>query len=190
MFWVYIVIAYLLGSISPSIVLGKMSGVDIRKEGSGNAGTTNTLRVLGKKAAIITLLIDAGKGAMAVFLGSLASQTCSYICAAAVMAGHIWPVFYGFKGGKGVATAFGAVLMINWKMALLLLALTLVLTALSKRMSVGSIGAAVGLPILSIFMENGFWPYALGMALVVIYKHKGNIQRLLKGEEPKLNFKK
>ncbi len=190
MFYVYIVIAYLLGSISPSILLGRLKGVDIRKEGSGNAGTTNTLRVLGKKAALVTLLADVAKGALAVFLGSLAGSTCAYICAAAVMAGHIWPVFFGFKGGKGVATAAGAVLVINWRMALLLLLVALVLTVLSKRMSVGSIGAAVGLPIASVFMEKGFWPYALAMALVVIIKHRGNIKRLIAGEEPKLNFKK
>ena len=190
MFFLYIVIAYLLGSISPSILIGRIKGVDIRKQGSGNAGTTNTLRVLGKKAAALVLLIDVAKGALAVFLGSLAGPACSYLCACAVMAGHIWPVFFGFKGGKGVAAAFGSVLMINWKMALLLLAVCMVVTALSKRMSVGSITAAAGLPIASVFMERLFWPYALVLAAVVIYKHRGNIKRLIKGEEPKLNFKK
>ena len=148
------------------------------------------VRVLGKKAALITLLADVAKGALAVFLGSLAGETCSFICAVAVMAGHIWPVFFGFKGGKGVATALGTVLVINWKMALILLAAALILTAVSKRMSVGSIGAAAGLPVLSAFMEKGFWPYALVMALVVIIKHRGNIKRLIEGKEPKLSFKK
>ena len=190
MFWLYIVIAYLLGSISPSILIGRIKGIDIRKQGSGNAGTTNTLRVLGKKAAAAVLLVDVAKGALAVFLGTLAGLTCSYICACAVMVGHIWPIFFGFKGGKGVASAFGAVLMINWKMALLLLAVCIVVTALSKRMSVGSITAAAGLPIASAFMEKPFWPYALALAAVVIYKHRGNIKRIIKGEEPKLNFKK
>ena len=190
MFWLYIVIAYLLGSFSPSITAGRMNGIEIRKEGSGNAGTTNTLRVLGKKAAAVVLLADIAKGALAVFLGSLAGPTCSYICAAAVIAGHVWPVFYGFKGGKGVAAAFGAVLMVNWKMALLLLAVCIVVTALSKRMSAGSITAAVGLPIASVFMERPFWPYALAMAAVMIWKHRGNIKRLMKGEEPKLSFRK
>ena len=190
MFWLYIIIAYLLGSISPSIIAGRMKGIEIRKEGSGNAGTTNTLRVLGKKAAAAVLLVDIAKGALAVFLGSLAGPVCSYICAAAVIVGHAWPVFYGFKGGKGVAAAFGSVLMVNWKMALLLLAVCIVVTALSKRMSAGSITAAVGLPIASVFMERPFWPYALAMAAVMVYKHRGNIKRLIKGEEPKLSFKK
>ncbi len=190
MFWLYIVIAYLLGSISPSIIIGRIKGIDIRKQGSGNAGTTNTLRVIGKKAAVVVLLVDVAKGALSVFLGSLAGPVCSYICACAAMAGHIWPVFYGFKGGKGVAAALGCVLMINWKMALLLLAVCIVVTALSKRMSAGSITAAAGLPIAAAFMERPFWPYALAMAAAVIYKHKGNIKRLIKGEEPKLSFKK
>ena len=136
MFYVFIVLAYLLGSISPSIIQGRLAGVDIKKEGSGNAGTTNTLRVLGKKAALITLIVDIGKAVLAVFLGSTQGDLCSYICAVAVFAGHIWPVYFGFKGGKGVATAFGAILMVNWKLALIALAIAAVLTIVTKRMSV------------------------------------------------------
>ena len=190
MFYVYIIIAYLLGSISPSIIQGKLAGIDIKKVGSGNAGTTNTLRTLGKKAALITLVVDICKGVLAVFLGSLAGQTCSYICAIAVFLGHIFPIYFGFKGGKGVATAFGACLMVNWKVALLALAVAIVLTALSRRMSVGSIVAAASLPVFSLIFERSFWPYALATALIIIIKHHANIKRLIKGEEPPLNFKK
>ena len=190
MFYVFIVIAYLLGCINPSIIQGKLAGVDIRKEGSGNAGTTNTLRVLGKKAALVSLIVDIGKGALAVGLGSIEERTCAYICAVAVMIGHILPVFYGFKGGKGVAAAFGAALSVNWKLALCALAIALIMVLISRRMSVGSIVAAAGLAVLSVFMEHGFWPYALVIAAIIIFKHKSNIQRLLKGEEPPLNFKK
>ena len=190
MFYVFIVIAYLLGCINPSIIQGKLAGVDIRKEGSGNAGTTNTLRVLGKKAALVSLIVDIGKGARAVGLGSIEGRTCAYICAVAVMIGHILPVFYGFKGGKGVAAAFGAVLPINWTLALCALAVALVLTLITRRMSVGSMGGAAGLAVLSVFMEKAFWPYALAMALIIIFKHRSNIKRLIKGEEPPLNFKK
>ena len=190
MFYVFIVIAYLLGCINPSIIQGKLAGVDIRKEGSGNAGTTNTLRVLGKKAALVSLIVDIGKGALAVGLGSIEERTCAYICAVAVMIGHILPVFYGFKGGKGVAAAFGAVLPINWTLALCALAVALVLTLITRRMSVGSMGGAAGLAVLSVFMEKAFWPYALAMALIIIFKHRSNIKRLIKGEEPPLNFKK
>ena len=190
MFYVFIVIAYLLGSISPSIIQGRLAGVDIKKEGSGNAGTTNTLRVLGKKAALITLIIDVGKAVLAVFLGGTQGNLCSYICAVAVFAGHIWPVYFGFKGGKGVATAFGAILMVNWKLALIALAIAAVLTIVTKRMSVGSIFAALGMAVLSVFMEKGFWPYAAVIAIIIIIKHRGNIKRLLNGEEPPISFKK
>ncbi len=190
MFYVFIVIAYLLGSISPSIIQGRLAGVDIKKEGSGNAGTTNTLRVLGKKAALITLIVDIGKAVLAVFLGSTQGDLCSYICAVAVFAGHIWPVYFGFKGGKGVATAFGAILMVNWKLALIALAIAAVLTIVTKRMSVGSIFAALGMAVLSVFMEKGFWPYAALIAVIIIIKHRGNIKRLLRGEEPPISFKK
>ena len=190
MFYVLIVIAYLLGSISPSIIQGRLAGVDIKKEGSGNAGTTNTLRVLGKKAALITLILDIGKAVLAVFLGSTQGDLCSYICAVAVFAGHIWPVYFGFKGGKGVATAFGAILMVNWKLALIALAIAAVLTIVTKRMSVGSIFAALGMAVLSVFMEKGFWPYAAVIAIVIIIKHRANIKRLIHGEEPPISFKK
>ena len=190
MFYVFIVIAYLLGSISPSIIQGRLAGVDIKKEGSGNAGTTNTLRVLGKKAALITLIIDICKAVLAVFLGSTQGDLCSYICAVAVFAGHIWPVYFGFKGGKGVATAFGAILMVNWKLALIALAIAAVLTIVTKRMSVGSIFAALGMAVLSVFMEKGFWPYAAVIAIMIIIKHRANIKRLLSGTEPPISFKK
>ena len=190
MFYVFIVIAYLLGSISPSIILGRLAGVDIKKEGSGNAGTTNTLRVLGKKAALITLIVDIGKAVFAVLLGNTQGPLCGYICAVAVFAGHIWPVYFGFKGGKGVAAAFGAVLMVNWKVALISLAIAAVLTLITKRMSVGSIFAAAGMAVLSVFMEKGFWPFAAVIAVIIIIKHRGNIKRLLAGEEPPISFKK
>jgi len=124
-------LAYFIGSISPSILLAKSKGVDIKKEGSGNAGTTNTLRVLGPKAAVVTLIIDVCKGFLAVFIGGyftayagvfVMNQTM-YLCAVGVVLGHIWPIFFKFKGGKGIATAFGAILAVNWLVALIALAI-------------------------------------------------------------------
>ena len=190
MFYVCIIIAYLLGSLSMSILLGRKAGVDIKKEGSGNAGTTNTLRVLGKKAAAAVLVCDIAKGVIAVLLGSLCGELCSYICALAVFAGHIWPVYFGFKGGKGVATAFGAAIAVNWKLALLCLAVVVLITLITKRMSAGSICGAIALPVLSVFLEKHFWPFAAAIAVIIIVKHGGNINRLIKGEEPPLSFKK
>ena len=102
-FILLVAVAYLIGNISPSIIMGRLQGVDIKKEGSGNAGTTNALRVLGKKAAVITLIIDIGKGVLAVYLGMrLGNYDIGLTCALAVFCGHIWPCFYNFKGGKGV----------------------------------------------------------------------------------------
>ncbi len=194
MYWkiiVPVVIAYFLGNISPSIILGKMAGVDIKKEGSGNAGTTNALRVLGKKAALITLVIDIGKGVLAVAAGNLiGGAETGYLCAIAVFCGHIWPCFYSFKGGKGVATAFGAILAVNWMLGLSALAVVAVGLALTQRMSVGSLLGAITFPLLCWFMEPGFiWIGSL-MALIVLIKHGANIKRLIRGEEPKMSFKK
>lgn len=184
---ILVVIAYFLGNISPSILLGKAMGVDIKKEGSGNAGTTNALRVLGKKAAVITLVIDIAKGVVAVLLGLYAGNaTISYCCSIAVFCGHIWPCFYNFKGGKGVATAFGALLAVNWLMALLTLLVVAVGLLLSRRMSVGSVLGAAAFPAISYFMEPGFIYFGIVMAIIVIYKHKANIKRLIKGEEPRM----
>lgn len=188
---VSVVIAYLLGNISPSIILGKLHGIDIKKEGSGNAGTTNALRVLGKKAALITLVIDIGKGVLAVFIGRLiGGDAAGYVCALAVFCGHIWPCFYSFKGGKGVATAFGALLAVNWMLGLAALAVVAVGLALTQQMSVGSLLGAVTFPFICWFIEPDFiWIGSL-MALIVLIKHRANIGRLIRGEEPKMSFKK
>ena len=194
MYWkiiVPVVIAYLLGNISPSIILGKIHGIDIKKEGSGNAGTTNALRVLGKKAALITLVIDIGKGVLAVIIGRLVGGAAvGYICALAVFCGHIWPCFYSFKGGKGVATAFGALLSVNWMLGLAALAVVAVGLALTQRMSVGSLLGAITFPILCWLLEPDFIWIGSVMALIVLIKHRANIGRLLRGEEPKMSFKK
>ena len=194
MYWkiiVPVVIAYLLGNISPSIILGKIHGIDIKKEGSGNAGTTNALRVLGKKAALITLVIDIGKGVLAVIIGRLVGGAAvGYICALAVFCGHIWPCFYSFKGGKGVATAFGALLSVNWMLGLAALAVVAAGLALTQRMSVGSLLGAITFPVICWFLEPDFIWIGSVMALIVLIKHRANIGRLLRGEEPKMSFKK
>ena len=194
MYWkiiIPVVIAYLLGNISPSIILGKIHGIDIKKEGSGNAGTTNALRVLGKKAAFITLVIDIGKGVLAVIIGRLVGGAAvGYICALAVFCGHIWPCFYSFKGGKGVATAFGALLSVNWMLGLAALAVVAAGLALTQRMSVGSLLGAITFPILCWLLEPDFIWIGSVMALIVLIKHRANIGRLLRGEEPKMSFKK
>lgn len=190
-FIILVALAYFIGNISPSIILGKIAGVDIKKEGSGNAGTTNALRVLGKKAAIITLLIDVGKGILAVSLGMhFGGYTIGTFCALAVFCGHIWPCFYNFKGGKGVATAFGAILAVNWCLGVLALVVVAVGLIATQRMSVGSLLGAASFPIICWIFEPGFIWIGSVMALIVIVKHRANIARLIRGEEPKMFGKK
>ena len=182
-------IAYFIGNISPSTIIARAHGIDIKKEGSGNAGTTNALRVLGKKAAVITLVIDILKGAVAVLIGTLlAGQVGAMGCALCVILGHIWPLIYKFQGGKGIATSFGALLALNPLLALLELAIVAVATLISKRMSVGSIAGLVCLPFMCIFMEPDFTIIAAVISVIMLIKHRANIVRLIHGEEPKLGI--
>lgn len=186
-----IVIGYFLGDISPAILIGRLKGVDIRSKGSGNAGTTNVLRVLGKKAAAATLIIDILKGVAAVLIGRWAgSETLAVICGLAAFCGHIWPVFFHFRGGKGIATGFGVLLTLSPIMGLICLAVAAVGMLVSKRVSVGSLLAAAALLPVAWFCDpkDFFW-FCL-MAVIVYIKHRANIVRLLHGQEPKVSFKK
>lgn len=188
---VAIVLAYFLGNISPSTLLARAAGKDIKKEGSGNAGTTNALRVLGKKAAVITLVIDIGKGVVAVLAGGLiAGHAAAMWCALAAFIGHIWPVVFRFKGGKGVAVAFGALLAVNWQLALALLLIEAIVVLLTRMVSLGSVITAASCPVLCLFMDREFLSFGCVMAAILIFKHRANIGRLIRGEENKLNFKK
>ena len=183
--------AYMLGNISPALIVSKSRGEDIREKGSGNAGTTNVLRIYGKKAAAFTMLIDVTKGVAAVLLGrTVCGADCAYLCALAVMCGHIWPVMHGFRGGKGVATTLGVLLTLHLPMGLSEAAVAITVIALSRMVSLGSLCAAAALPFVSRAMLPGFFPYALAISAIVIFKHRSNIGRLLRGEESKISFKK
>ncbi|MDD4565786.1 MAG: glycerol-3-phosphate 1-O-acyltransferase PlsY [Eubacteriales bacterium] len=183
--------SYLLGNISPAILIGRLKGVDIRKEGSGNAGTTNVLRVLGKKAAIATLLIDILKGVATVMIGRyIGGQALALACGIAVLSGHIWPVVFGFRGGKGIATAFGVVVTLEPLLGLIEITVAFIFMLISRRVSVGSIAAAILLPFLAYFFDPVYLPWIAVMAVIVLFKHRMNIVRLLKGEEPKVSFSK
>ncbi|MGI6257849.1 MAG: glycerol-3-phosphate 1-O-acyltransferase PlsY [Anaerovoracaceae bacterium] len=193
-YWLLVIaalIAYLMGNISPSILIARAHGIDIRKEGSGNAGTTNVLRVLGKKAAAATLIIDVLKGTVAVVLaGVLLGQQAAMICVVAVMVGHVWPIFFRFKGGKGVATAFGALCGLDPLLGLSALGVVVVFVLITRRMSAGSIAGAAFFPVLAYFFEPDFIILGSVLALIVLWKHRSNIGRLVRGEEPKMSFKK
>ena len=190
-FVILLLIAYMLGNISPSTILAKAKGIDIKKAGSGNAGTTNALRVLGAKAAVITLVIDIGKGFLAVFIaGRFLDPMQVSFCALAVFLGHVWPLLLKFKGGKGVATAFGALLALNWQLALICLGIVVLVVLVTRMVSLGSVTAALAFPFLAYFMEIEFLPAGICMALILIFKHRANIARILSGNESKLSFKK
>lgn len=197
------IIAYLIGSICFSVIFSKkFAGFDVREKGSGNAGATNVLRSVGKKAALLTVICDCLKGVVAVFIGWLASKMVSgtdasllvQLAGLAVVLGHTFPIFYNFKGGKGVATSLGVLLIINWKIGLICLVFALVLMALTKFVSLGSVSAAVLFPVLTIFIHTnyivsgGYFVFALFLALFVIFNHRENIKRLLSGTENKLKF--
>jgi len=201
------IVAYLLGSISFSVILSKkMAGFDVREKGSGNAGATNMLRSVGKEAAALTLLCDALKGVVAVLfavlVGAIAKEIDKsllvQIAGILVVVGHTFPIFFGFKGGKGVATSLGVVLTTNWKIGLICLIFALVLMALTRMVSMGSVGAAILFPVLVLFINTNFtisegssyFIYSIILAVIVAFNHRSNIQRILNGTENKLSFKK
>ena len=159
---IIIIVAYLLGNISTSyIVAKKLAGVDIRTQGSGNAGSTNVLRTLGKKAGALTFIGDVLKGLIAVLLAKfiayiahLDQATCAYLAVVAVVLGHNYPVFLGFKGGKGVATSLGSMLGMNPIIALTCLGFFIIIVAITKYVSLGSI-LGIGLsPIIMMINHN------------------------------------
>ena len=186
-----VVVCYFIGNISPAILIGRMKGIDIRKEGSGNAGTTNVLRVLGKKYAVATLLIDILKGVVAVAIGRyIGNQNIALACGIAALVGHIWPIVFGFRGGKGIATAFGVLVTLEPLLGLIEAVIALIFMIVSRRVSVGSLAAAVILPFAAYYFNPEYLIPMIGVAVIVIFKHRANIKRLLKGEEPKVNLKK
>lgn len=197
-----IIIAYLLGSISFSIIFSKkFAGFDVREKGSGNAGSTNVLRTVGKRAALLTLICDILKGVIAILIAILATkiwkqldnQILKYFAGFFVILGHTFPIFFEFRGGKGVATALGVLLTLNWKIGLISLIFAIILIAFTKMVSVGSLLAAVLFPILTIFIGNTkFLCIIISMliTLLVIFNHRENIKRIRNGTENKLSFKK
>lgn len=208
---IMVIIAYLIGSVNFSIILSKkMAGFDVREKGSGNAGTTNMLRSVGKKAAVITLICDILKGVVsiliAIIIGNIAKdldrELLVQIAGIAVVVGHTFPVFYGFKGGKGVATSLGVILISNWQIGLICLVFALVLMALTRMVSLGSCGAAVLFPVLTLFINehytvltdgrngNVYFIYSVILAVIVLYNHRSNIKRIMDGTENKLSFSK
>jgi len=204
--------SYLIGSISFSIIFTKrFAGFDVRERGSKNAGSTNVLRTAGPVPAVLTLICDLLKGVGAVLLGlllgnMLGPEVCpdsskAILCEIAgvfAMIGHTFPLFFKFKGGKGVATGIGALLVINWEVGLICLIFGLVLIALTRMVSVGSIAGAILFPIICIFIRENFIVndnffsyiiFGILLAVIIIFNHRANIRRLKVGQENILSFK-
>jgi glycerol-3-phosphate acyltransferase PlsY len=195
------VAAYLLGSMPFGLLLGKLFGAtDVRKAGSGNIGATNVARVAGPLAGILTLLLDAAKGALAVLLAArLTNDSAVWMMIAGLCAlvGHCFPIWLGFRGGKGVATAAGVFLVLCPPAFLGAVILFILVVLYWRFVSLASISAAAAMPLLIYF----FWaphhapPYvvtfgSLAAALLIVYKHDANIQRLVQGDEPKFSLRK
>jgi len=196
-------IGYLIGSINFSVILSrKLAGFDLREKGSKNAGTTNMLRTVGKKGAAMVLVLDILKGVLAVGIAKLISGDVNeaiacQIAAFAVVLGHTFPIFFEFRGGKGVATSIGVLLVINWQIGLICLVYGILMIVLTRMVSLGSITAAILFPVLTVFIGNhyiakGFNYIIFGviMACFVLFNHRSNIKRLNAGTENRISFKK
>lgn len=188
------IFAYLLGSIPTAVWISKwFYGFDIRTKGSGNAGATNTFRVLGTKAGVIVLLLDILKGFLAVYVNRIiAQQNVTLICILAgafAVTGHIFPLFAQFKGGKGVATMLGVVIGINFTASLIAMAVFIIILLSTNYVSLGSLSGAVSF-IITVLIANGFNDvtmliFAVSVSVVVCLCHISNIKRLLNGVENK-----
>jgi len=212
-----IILSYLIGSIPTSLIITKLvKGVDIRNFGSGNAGGTNVSRVLGWKYGVLVILLDAIKGASAVILvarlhyGTMPFQNATpfddftlvqIIAGVSAVIGHIWTIFAGFRGGKGIATALGMLLFIITIDMLVAIAVFMLVVILTKYISLGSILGAVSVPLVLIVRENLFnvnipgyntlLPFTIGISFLIIYTHRANLSRIFAGKENQVKlFKK
>ncbi|OQW95432.1 MAG: acyl-phosphate glycerol 3-phosphate acyltransferase [Beggiatoa sp. IS2] len=185
---------YLLGSFSSAVVVSRLMELpDPRTQGSGNPGATNVLRLGGKKAALITLVLDILKGVLAVFIARWLTVSPDILASVvfAVFLGHLFPIFFAFQGGKGVATAFGAFLVLSWPVALTALVIWLTVALLFRYSSAASLMAAALTP-LAMFWFTTEWIYILInflMSLLLIWRHRSNIRNLIAGTEIKIGAK-
>ncbi len=200
------IIAYAIGSVNFSVILSKrIAGFDVREKGSGNAGTTNMLRSVGRGAAALTLILDIAKGLVAILVAYLLGKVIDNINSAIlvqlagffVVLGHTFPAFFGFRGGKGVATSLGVLLFINPLIGVICLVFALVVMILTRMVSLGSIMAAVLFPVLTIFIKDNYIVdgynyviFGIAMAVLVIFNHRSNLKRIYSGTENRVSLKK
>ncbi len=211
-----VILSYLVGSIPTSILIGRwVKGIDIRNYGSGNAGGTNVFRVIGRRYGILTITLDALKGAVAVIFiarlhyGNIPFENVTpfddftlvqIIAGISAVVGHVWTIFAGFRGGKGIATALGFMLTLCTVDILLALVVFMIVVLVTKYISLGSILSAISVPLILIIRENVFGvnipgynlilPFTIGVVALLIYTHRKNVIRLVKGTENKIHFSK
>lgn len=186
------VIGYLLGSIPFGIVITRAMGLgDLRQIGSGNIGATNVLRTGNKPAALATLLLDSGKGAIAVLLARwLAGPDAAMVAGAAAFLGHLFPVWLGFKGGKGVATFLGTLLALDWRLGLIACAAWALTAALTRISSLSALVAAAMTPFVALWLDGSRMALVTAFMVVLIFiRHHANIRRILDGTEPRIGKK-
>lgn len=186
---VYVILAYLIGSIPSGLIIGKgLFGTDVRQFGSKNIGATNTYRVLGLKAALPVFIYDALKGAIGVFLLASYGPAFAILGGILAMVGHNWSIFLGFKGGRGVATGLGVLIALSPLVAVICFAIWGIIVYPTKLVSLGSIIAAAAVPLLMFLTGQSWWYVGFGAlaALFVILRHRDNIIRLLSGKELKV----
>ncbi|MFZ5986304.1 MAG: glycerol-3-phosphate 1-O-acyltransferase PlsY [Bacillota bacterium] len=201
-------IGYLLGSANTSLIVGRFYGVDVRKHGSGNAGMTNTLRTMGKLPALLVIIGDILKGVLSCVIGYYILKDAGSIVSFSgvgdidnmgllaggigAIVGHNWPLYFGFKGGKGILTTFAVVMMSDPLIGLILLGIFIIIVAITRYVSLGSIIAAALFPVAAGVLSGDmiFVGFAGVIGLLAILRHHSNIGRLLKGTESKLGVKK
>lgn len=191
------VLSYLIGSINTSIIVGKcLAGTDIRQHGSGNAGATNTLRILGKKAGVLVVLGDCLKTVVAIVLAKLilpAQPLAVYCAGIGAVLGHNFPLYFKFKGGKGILVSMVAMLFADWQIALIVIAFSVLIIAFTRYVSLGSVLGALAFILLSTAFRFGNWTlivFAVFTGGLAIFMHRANIKRLFNGTESKLGQKK
>ena len=187
-------IGYLLGAIPSGYIAGRwLKGIDLRECGSGSTGATNVLRNVGKGTALVVFLIDVGKGALAVLLAKSVglNDWLQVLTGLAALAGHIWPVWLGWKGGKAVATGLGIFLGLAWPVGLACFGLFMAVISIFRIVSLSSVVAAIGLPLLMLLSggSSAYVVVSLVASLMVLWRHRSNIERLLAGTEPKIGQK-
>jgi len=195
------IIGYLIGSLNFSIILSDSKKDDVRRHGSGNAGATNMLRTYGIKMAVATFALDALKTVASYFIGYHTARYfgikevvgCAIFAATVCILGHCFPLYFGFKGGKGVTNCGILLILIDWKIAMIALVIFVLVVAVTKYVSLGSICGALSFAIMKLCIgghNSGFYAYLFALALFIVFMHRKNVVRLIKGTENKISSRK